>query len=667
MRLVATATMTDQILNSIAMQNNIMKRKRIYTAIYTVLLCLITSMAHTQIYPARDGSFIVLNDRPDKTATYELQLPGEKQKNFAWPSGVGAFTAAYREAELTFPAPLALTDEDLQKVWKTLEEMPVLAPCYQYSPAMLLALGQAAYRKGSSTGDEVEVLVSTGNEKRIAKKISRIDIITTVHQESKPLRTNSQSLSIDIAIAFPKNSFINGARVFKKPVGARDSVQVYPLVFTSHVADQIEMNIRDTASVIGEFIYSVAPTDQLGNQHPALPGIYAHNYNERTEPLIIDFTTTAKDKNILLQWTCTSMPRVRGFDIYRSHDEAGPFIKIASLQPGDTVFVDRLESTMQSFFYYIQVVDQHGKGTRSVTHFVTPKAEEKPIPPQDPLAVPDPNGVQISWPTYDAFHHVRGYYVFRQATGSTDWEQVSPFLPVEGVSMHFLDTAQTLTAEQEYAYGVKSESTSYVLSDMSSICHARPGKARKVSTPAELGYRFLDNGQLLLYWDDVRKYDPYVTQYHLYEMDADGKQGKEVPGSPFDVSATSWAHPGKHSSTAGYAIQAADAWGNKSSMSVAVKPLHQPTRIAPRTIVAKPTSTGFQLTWASQPDSEVKSIELYKINADGAPLLVKSLRPDSSSFAISDMMTGQVETYYITYKLANGAESERSEVVILRK
>ena len=111
---------------------------------------------------------------------------------------------------------------------------------------------------------------------------------------------------------------------------------------------------------------------------------------------------------IRLAWQCSVPERVRGFEIYRSMESDGPFIRIASLPPSDSFYMDQVEGVMRNFFYYIQILDQTGKGNKSIIQFVTPLLKEKPQPPLDLIATPAKQGVTLTWPTQDGLYQTRG-------------------------------------------------------------------------------------------------------------------------------------------------------------------------------------------------------------------------------------------------------------------
>lgn len=646
----------------------LIKRKMKVIHAILVVTCFLGVRNHViqaQIFTAKDGSFVVFHDAPLKDATVTLTGISSAREKYEWPKNDNEFIQEYRLAEKIFAGPANLTDEDLLKMWATLRDMNTLAPSFQFSPTLLLALGQATYLPGNEKLTSCSISIRSDKESE-TKSLLWIDHMTA-GGTGKAESIKDDGIKIQLKYIFPKESWIKGASVYKKTVGAIEETEIFPFVYTSSWIDRIEMNIRDTMKIVGEFLYTIQPIDYLGNIHPALQPVYAHNYNKMSAPLIVRFKSEAiaESKVIRLAWHCSVPERVRGFEIYRGMESDGPFQRIASLPPSDSIYVDQVEGVMRNFFYYIQILDQTDKGNKSTIQFVTPLLKEKPQPPIDLIATPDKKGVKLTWPTQDGMYQTRGYYVYRSERDTSSWMQVSEFLPRLGDVMSYIDTSKILQTQNEYAYVVKSESTSYQLSAPSTIAFSRPGKPRVVDTPLELSWRFMDDGQLMLYWSDQRIHDPYIIRYHIYATDENGQGEMEVPGSPVDSGQTIWIQPDTFKSKDGYAIRSEDAWGNLSVVTPAIHPLSNKTLSPPGIILVHPTANGYRLSWGVPEKPTIKSIQLYELNTKDEAVLVKSLPPTTGTFDIPKLKDGEARTFYLKYKGIDGMETDAGDVVIL--
>jgi hypothetical protein len=245
--------------------------------------------------------------------------------------------------------------------------------------------------------------------------------------------------------------------------------------------------------------------------------------------------------------------------------------------------------------------------------------------------------------------------------------QISSFIPRSGEVMSYIDSSRTLEAHLEYHYNIRSESTSYALSDPSLISASRPDNPRKIITPQGLSFRHLDDGTLMLYWKDHLKIDPFTTKYHIYTVDADGKADKEVSGSPIDVHQNFWIQKEGPMASNGYVLQAEDAWGNLSLPTFDLNPMVKAQLSTPGMILVKLVGNGYRLSWGLPEDARIKSIELYEIESSGNESLVKSFSPIISSYDIPLLESDQVKSYFLKYKWTDGTDSENGDIVIISR
>ena len=233
--------------------------------------------------------------------------------------------------------------------------------------------------------------------------------------------------------------------------------------------------------------------------------------------------------------------------------------------------------------------------------------------------------------------------------------------------MTFIDSASTLEAHHTYTYAVKSESTSYQLSDLSTKTMCRPDKARNVVTPDDLSFRYMDDGKLMLYWSDQRSLDPYISKYHVYTTDQNGNSPVEVKGSPFDVTQNFWILEEGTVIAPGYIMRSADAWKNMSAPSQMISPLAHKKILSPGFILVHPSKTGHRLSWGLPESPDVKSIQLYEQAEDGKSTLVQSLKPNVGQYDLAVSTKSNARIFYLKWKLANGTETEPGEAVVITR
>jgi hypothetical protein len=232
--------------------------------------------------------------------------------------------------------------------------------------------------------------------------------------------------------------------------------------------------------------------------------------------------------------------------------------------------------------------------------------------------------------------------------------------------MTFGDTSASLDPETAYAYIVKSESTSYVQSDPSSITHARPAKTRIVQSPQHVEWRYLDDGTLMLFWEDLQRTDPYITKYLVATTDSASAKYQLIPKAVIDVKNNTWIQTEKLKAGTYYCVIAEDAWDNRSACSVPVQPMTKPVNTTPGIILVQPNAKGHMLFWGIPEDKSVESVRLYESTEKGQPVLVKSFPPATASYLLPTVKRDQPKAYYLTYGYKGGMESQRGEEVIIK-
>jgi hypothetical protein len=645
-------------------------KKTSLIACYLLSVCTFcTSALIGQVYTADKGTFILFDTHIQREVSYTITTGPLRNETYAYPVHHSEFIRRYRDAQAIFGEPVPLTDEQLVNVYSGIQNNDGGAKAFQTHPTLLLAMGSAAFTSDQGTFSEVSVDKKTADKTTTSLQLKLVDHQLHKAESIRIVQEDTEETDIKLVLRFSSHHWIDSARVTKQLVGSDKTEKIEPIVFLTSIGDSTEMLIWDTAKVIGEFIYFIQPHDKLGKWHTVLPGFYTHNYTQHTAPRFTDFQVEMIEasKSVKLTWTTNYPARVRGYSIYRAAGQSGTFHHLADVPAEENTYFDQVRGSMFEYFYYIVVKDQFGPGDKSIIRFAIPHTKEKPEPPPTVMARPVPGGVELAWPTHDAFNNTQGYYVFRQTKDRSAWEQISPFLIRKEAGMTYVDTSAFLDPVIEYAYAVRSESSSYILSENSAVAYARPDIPRQLVPPGVPAYRFMEGNTLVLYWNDMRKLDPYITAYHVFETDAAGKIGKEVAGSPVDAVHFAWEAPAGHTLADGYVVLAEDAWGNRSAYSAIIKPTHEAKSISPQNLIIKPTTTGFRLQWGLPDPTAVKNIQLYEIADEGKPTLVKSLANTVRYFDVLKLKSNEMKSYYITYKLMNGNESERSEVVIVSK
>ena len=380
-----------------------------------------------------------------------------------------------------------------------------------------------------------------------------------------------KNVSIYLRLAFPKNSWVDSARVYKKIAGSKDSVEITPQVSATQLSDRIDLYMRDTSKMLGEFIYTVQPYDQLGLWHKPLPGIKANNYNSVASARITDFfpKQIPGTRKVTMKWKSTLPTRVQGFEIYRSEKTIGPYQKIASLPSKDSTYTDDVNIEGDNFYYYVQLVGMNGPGPKSSPQLVVLSggSVKKSL-----KAESWPDGIHLQWTTPDTIGRIKGYYVFRSKKDTTEWIKISELIAPKKLGMSYIDTTSNLDSTTTYAYIIKTENSANDITAFTGVTYVKPIKTRAVISPTALEWRFLEDGTLMLFWEDMRRQDPHIKQYLVATTDSIGSSHQLISKAIVDAKNTAWLQGEKQKAGTWYCVIAEDKWGNRSECSAAVMP-----------------------------------------------------------------------------------------------
>jgi hypothetical protein len=232
--------------------------------------------------------------------------------------------------------------------------------------------------------------------------------------------------------------------------------------------------------------------------------------------------------------------------------------------------------------------------------------------------------------------------------------------------MHYIDTSATLNPELTYYYMVKSENLNRVQSKPSSSQSVQSAKTRMVRAPQQVEWRYLDDGTMMLFWEDLLPSDPFVTKYLVAVTDSLGSNYQLIPRAEIDPKNTAWLQGEKRKAGTWYCVLAEDKWGNRSACHP-VQPRKEQITTKPGVIQIQQSGKQYMLTWAVPTDKNVEAIRLYETVENEKPVLIKTFEPTSFSYVIPMVKGDHPKSYFLTYWLKDGKESERGDAVLIKK
>ena len=417
--------------------------------------------------------------------------------------------------------------------------------------------------------------------------------------------------------------------------------------------------------------YFIAAIDTSGKAHNT-SGIVKVPVNR---PGNLWFTMTEakkskEEKSIMLQWKMNSITDIKMFEIYRSLSLDKDFKLLVTLPVDQQTFTDK--QTTPDVMYYYQLFAISNSGNQPIRSNVIFSASYNPIPPIPPyieMATGINGGVSLQILVTDA--EAAGVRIYRDNGITPELSMVSDLIPLtpDAPFVMWFDTLSALSGRRTYTYAAKTESTSFVESELSNKEYARPLLTVPPESPASLT-AYEEDRVVKLFWTNLKEDDIVIAGYQLWrktEGSASVYSELEPNGQPIELNyfTDTTVIAGQ---TYTYKVNTVDIDGNVSlAGTITTVSLQENKPIAPFALVAFSIDEGIQLEWGQTIYDGLKSQVLYRRSGGEKPLAIITLPPDTLEFLDQDVETGKQYFYSLTTKNNMDIESEPSdEIEIIR-
>ena len=471
------------------------------------------------LHSAAEGVFIQV---PDFQQAYEeFDLYRSKKGRFrkiaslSAPENQATFTRRYHAHKGFFPLPLRKEQESLDMVWQFIvnKQQPERLAVFRH-PAIQIAMGMAYLDQEAEGAESYQYRLEQVSSLNQWNGQLLYEPHALAHEDFTSLQSSRDKEFPHaewIALASPE---IMDFEVWRRPVGEREFLRVYPLRIKAQENDSLRLIMTDTtAKREGIFEYYVVPLDLLGNRGLPSQRLQSGNFSTRTQPTIYNFQVNGQrqDRALRLSWSLFNPRRVRSLRLYRSRDPQTAFALVRELGPLDTIYLDPVDEPGEAFFYYLEINDITGKNLKSATNFGIYKGKHEAAVPVNLSASTQDQHVLINWQSHD--EDVRGYYVYRANGHRGELSQVSAFIPASE-KPSYLDTAR-FNKGQIYSYAVRVESKSYTLGPLSERVAIRKQIETSISPPLHIQSQFQEK-QVRVSWENLYARNAYVIAYQLY-------------------------------------------------------------------------------------------------------------------------------------------------------
>ncbi|MDR6785324.1 fibronectin type 3 domain-containing protein [Pedobacter africanus] len=373
----------------------------------------------------------------------------------------------------------------------------------------------------SAIGYAYKVQVIGSKEEVISESSSKETYFPGKSPETNlsPLSIRSVNGTITGEYSVVNRGLMNSCRIFRSYYLRKgfEEVQGEPIFLTRDSALILQFTDKTTVEKV-PYTYAIRSVDAAGNTGGFSAELSAFNVADKSIiPSVMNFKTSSveKEKAIQLSWNLKDSKDVISIDIFKGADYDGNYVKIASVSPKDTTYLDHYANPVETYYYTIRLNGTYEKSPASPRVSGILKASSgNYFPPKNLRLMQRKNVVNLVWERTE--EDTRAYYVYRSVGKTQRMERISPVIITDSAIVSYTDTLAKNMGPGMYAYAVSDQNTSYELSDLSKPVFAHIQGPDPLPVPHDLTVMNEGRGVLRVSWPDMRNESPFVQGYMLY-------------------------------------------------------------------------------------------------------------------------------------------------------
>lgn len=414
--------------------------------------------------------------------------------------------------------------------------------------------------------------------------------------------------------------------------------------------------------------YTVTPLDFLGNEGQPSDTLTIANLRDGDAlPVIAQFRAASAEKQqaIRLSWRLSSTKDLRSVDIWRSNRFEGPFARVASALPADTVYFDANVEPVESYYYQLRPNGYYDELPASVKVSGLVKAYRPNLTAPSFLRLRvTPDSLHFDWSRSDT--DTRGYYLYYSPDPKTPFVQYSGLISTTESSAHHAVAVQNLPIGLAYRWAVASLNTSYNVGPMSNEVNSPLRLPNRVATPLNPVVLPQERGVLVV-WDNMIELDPYITGYVVYRTIDGQKEAEVYRQTSTDRTRNAWADSSViRGRTYTYRVKALRSDAAESAFSTATSPYFRelPPVLPLRGLSVIPASDGVRLSWSSPLDQQLDGVQVFRYTAKTTkPRLLATLPGRMTEYIDRDATPGISYFYTLVAVQPDKRESDPTDPV----
>ena len=633
--------------------------------IFLLLLIICTDTAFGQqpkAYNAPKGIYIYLDNTLAANYHVDIERATAGQNNYfkagtvAAPSSRQQLTTRIKQLASYYSDQGTYTQADIDTLWAYLQHHTSLDSAFPVNyPLMFLAAGNAFYDTLAEKNTSYTYRLSYyHNSKLIGTKTTNQISYPKPARLPKPVLhdKNTGKYRVYLEWSIAPDQMLNSFAVYRRQNLAGEFKKIHPVkgFYTKH--DSLFLVANDTL-VKPAFVYEyyITPLDLVGNPSLNKSDItQTATFTRDLIPVLENFYATPTGSHqVTLNWKYRNTDMVRSIELYRSPYYDSGFMKIASLQPRDTIYTDNMPVANENYYYYIVLQGIEGKSYPGAKISALSENRNNPAPPEEVAAKPVKNGIKVFWLYEDP--EVKGYYVYRDNGRGDSLLQISDLITPADRLMSFIDSSKSLDGSENYRYAVKSINDNYLFSDFSEIVNASPMIPGSISPPVNLRATINEN-KITLIWNNEEKTAKNLLGYNIYRKTEKNDSYKKLNEYPL-LSENNYFEDTSLilGQTVIYAVTALNMAGTESSYSRPAQvsiPVKKGILPPPAGLHLTKITEGILITWTPVTQEGLTGYAIYRYEPGNPPQKIAMPGANHTSKQDTNVEKGKLYFYYIT-------------------
>jgi len=486
--------------------------------------------ADVRVLAGRKGIWVICGDKLPKDFTYSIfrkknKDPWAKAADVNFPASKDEILAnLLNNSRLSGDKIASLSSERLAAIWQRITDAVTVnsPPEMQDNFALRQATGTAWYDGTADSAVFYQYKVQMTGKKTTpgAEALSRIVAWPGAKFNTvlKPLSIKPSMGGVRCEFEIADKGIMTHCKIFRSYYlrGGYEEIDAQPMYNTQK--DKLILTFTDNTAVAKvPYTYIVLPLDAAGNPGDFSPELRAFDVAEKTiAPSVTNFKTQSveTEKSVKLSWTLKNKKDIIAVSIYKSATYDGKYVKIASVRPMDTTYLDRFVRPIETYYYSIVLNGTYENSPNSPRVSGILRASNKNLfPPQNVRAIKKGNVVNLFWDKSQS--DSRAYYIYRATGLKEEFRQIGPLIITDKTKLFFKDTLPLTNTPIYYQYAVASENTSYAISPKSSTVIVYADANISMPIPYDVSVKKVDDNSVRVIWPDMER-SSGISGYMVY-------------------------------------------------------------------------------------------------------------------------------------------------------